>query len=129
MCEVTRTKYSCRHNTITYTTRCAHASSSLSRCEKKISTATSSEKCPKCSPDSRHKQIADLYATYGVELARLTALARAQECQVMVTQLEGIRRGLAEERTRALVELEERIEGEEGERRRVEEEVSGEGGW
>ncbi|ETS05267.1 hypothetical protein M419DRAFT_72188 [Trichoderma reesei RUT C-30] len=127
MCKVTRTKYSCRHNTISYQSRCANASGN--RCEKTIETLTSHEKCPKCNPDDRHREISDLYATYGNELAKLAELARRVDCQTMVVQLEGIRRGLAEERIRALAEVQERIEGEAVARRRVEEEVVRESGW
>ncbi|KAH0496739.1 hypothetical protein TgHK011_004086 [Trichoderma gracile] len=128
MCKVTRTKYSCRHHTTTYQTRCASAISG-NRCEKTIEPLVSSEKCPKCNPDSRHREIADLYARYGDELAKLAELARRLDCRTMVTQVEGIRRGLAGERIRALEELQGKIEGEEGARRRVEEEAAEEVGW
>ncbi|TFB03483.1 hypothetical protein CCMA1212_004281 [Trichoderma ghanense] len=126
MCEVIRTKYSCRHNTIEYRSRCLNEGN---RCEKKIENRTSEDKCPKCNPDSRHKKIVDLYATYGNELARLTELARGQDCQTMVMQLERIRKGLAEERIRALKELQEKIGGEAVARRRAEEEAAEETGW
>ncbi|PTB70896.1 hypothetical protein BBK36DRAFT_1107861 [Trichoderma citrinoviride] len=127
MCEVTRTKYACRHNIIEYKTRCANQGN---RCEKKIENRTSEDSCPKCNPDSRHKKIADLYATYGNELARLAELARVEDCQTMVMQLERMQRGLAEERIRALVELQEKIEGEAAVRRRAEEEEAAKGsGW
>ncbi|KAL6881381.1 hypothetical protein J3F83DRAFT_722065 [Trichoderma novae-zelandiae] len=127
MCEVTRTKYACRHNMVEYRSRCANKGN---RCEKKIENRTSDDQCPKCNPDTRHKTIAELYGTYGNELAKLTELARAKDCQTMVMQLEGVRRGLAEERIKALVELQEKIEGERVAKRRAEEEESAKGsGW
>ncbi|KAH6607731.1 hypothetical protein Trco_004044 [Trichoderma cornu-damae] len=121
MCSVTRTKYSCNHSANEYTSECSDTSK---RCEKNIDNRRSTEQCTKCTPDERHRRIIGLYAKYGEELKKLAELAKVEDCRTMVMQLERAIKGIAEERIKALTELQEKIEDEVAAKKRLEAELA-----
>ncbi|KAM0250069.1 hypothetical protein ACHAQJ_008762 [Trichoderma viride] len=121
MCRVTRTKYRCRHAISEYNSKCSDSST---KCEKQIKNLTSSDECPKCTPDERHKAIIDLYAKYKEDMQKWVELAKAEDCKTMVMQVERIIKGITEERLKALAELQEKIEAEGAAKKRLEEELA-----
>ncbi|KAL7789540.1 major facilitator superfamily domain-containing protein [Trichoderma ceciliae] len=102
----------------------ALCSDASKRCEKKIENRRAKEQCPRCLPDERHKKIIDLYAKYTEELKKLVELAKAEDCRTMVMQVERIMKGLAEERIKALAELQDKMEAEAAAKKRIEEELA-----
>ncbi|KAL7949994.1 hypothetical protein V8C42DRAFT_309171 [Trichoderma barbatum] len=128
MCKVTRTRYACRHTVTEYKSTCSDVSG---RCEKEITNSSSRDQCAKCAPDNRHKNIIDLYAKYSQELKKLIELAKAEDCNTMVMQLEEMIKGLPEQRIKALTEVQEKTEIEAAAKTRIEEELVQESrrGW
>jgi predicted amidophosphoribosyltransferase len=121
MCNVTRTKYRCRHTISEYTFKCRDANK---RCEKKITNLSSDDECSKCAPDERHQAIVNLYAKYKEEMQKLVELAKAENCRTMVIQTERIIKALVEERLKALAELQVKIEAEAAAKKRLAEELA-----